>query len=136
MFMPKLRHQVASINGGGKDWLNTPQVEKVPDYKFRKDSAKTLALIPAKERKRPWIGFDGTSLQKAKRKQSYIVENSQGKNSLRSISSHEYVFLNQSWRCFHPKKSECSRQLLDVVGTKIALSLAFKLKIPRKVIYR
>lgn len=71
---------MASINRGGKDWLNTSQVEKVPDFKFRKDSAKTLALIPAKERKRPWIGFDSTSLQqtqKAKRKQSYIVENKQ-----------------------------------------------------------
>lgn len=83
--MPKLRHRVASINKGGKDWLNTSQVEKVPDYKFRKDSAKTLALIPAKERKRPCIGFDGTSLQqtqKAKRKQSYIVYMKSGKEQL------------------------------------------------------
>lgn len=58
---------MASIDGGGQNWLNTSQVEMVPDFKFRKDSAKTLALIPAKERKRPWIGFDGTSLQQTRK---------------------------------------------------------------------
>lgn len=36
---------------------------------------------------------------------------------------------------FHPEKFEYSRQLLDIVGTKIGLDLVFKLRIHRKVIY-
>lgn len=44
------------------------QVEMVPDFKFRKDSANTLALSSAKEPKRFWIGFGGTSLKHKKQK--------------------------------------------------------------------
>lgn len=51
---------------------------------------------------------------------------------MRSISSHEYVFFLSLGDAFIQRNVN----VLDVVGTKIGLELAFKLRIHRKVIYR